>query len=242
MRHTAPWVAEGLDEALAQGDGRVVVVVLASHQSSRATGGYHTDIQEAVEARSKRGESPGSLAFVSPWHTSVGYLDAVADRVRTALAELPAGETDSTLVLFSAHSLPLVRGKGDPEYERALFDTARGVMTRLPDHAWRVAYQSRSGRPGTEWLGPGVEDVLAEEAGHGRHRVVVVPLGFVVEHLETLYDLDMALKAESERLGMRMTRAGTVRDHPAFVAALAAAAEKAAVESGWEGAPREEAE
>ena len=106
-------------------------------------------------------------------------------------------------------------------------------MARLGDLPWRLAYQSRSGRPGTVWLGPGVEDVLAEEAARGASSVVVVPLGFVVEHLETLYDLDVALRAEAGRLGVRMARAATVRDHPAFIAAVGEAVLRAVREAGW---------
>ena len=105
------------------------------------------------------------------------------------------------------------------------------LVGRLP---WRLAYQSRSDRPGVEWLGPDAADVLAEEATAGRREVVVVPLGFVSEHLETLYDLDVALAGRAAELGLGFRRALTVQDSPRFIEALAAAVVQQVVEVGRE--------
>lgn len=256
MRHTPPWVDEALDRALDWGGGRAVAVILASHQSERATGGYHDDVRRALAERTASADmgdgapgAPAEVTFVRPWHTSPGYLDAVVARTKEALAESTRQMTggagsvevaEGTMVVFSAHSLPVTAGCGDPEYEQGLLETARGVMAGVGDLPWRLAYQSRSGRPGIEWLGPGVEEVLAEESARGVSSVVVVPLGFVVEHLETLYDLDVALQAEAARLGIRMMRAATVRDHPSFIAALGGAVIRAIEEAGWKPSPRED--
>ena len=224
MRHSSPELGQALDAALDFGGGAAVAVLLASHQSVTATGGYRRDLEAALAKRAARGAGAGRVVMVAPWHTSASFLDAVAERVREALARLdgrrsPGGAVEPPLLLFTAHSLP-ISGEGDPEYERGLAATAAGVVARLGPFSWRLAYQSRSSRPGMEWLGPDVETVLSEEAAAGCRRVVVVPLGFVAEHLETLYDLDIALAARARDLGVDMERAATVRDSPLFVASL----------------------
>ena len=221
MRHSPPDLRTALDAALEFGGGQAVGILLASHQSLTATGGYRRDVEAALAARG----AGGRVTMVPPWHTSPAFLDAVAERAREALARLDLREPGDregdvpTLLLFAAHSVP-VEGGGDPQYEEGLAATAAGVVARLGEFPWRLAYQSRSGRPGMEWLGPDVDEVLAEEAAAGRRRVVVVPLGFVAEHLETLYDLDIALATRARALGLSMERAATASDSLLFIDAL----------------------
>lgn len=226
MRFTEPWLADALEEALVYaGDGVVAAVVMASHQSRGATGAYHAQVERLRSAWKAEGVSHSSeVVFVDGWQRSAGYLEAVAVRVAEARARLAGrGVTGTPWLLFTAHSLPVDPAMGDPEYERDLVETAAAVARTAGGLGWRLGYQSRSERPGVHWLEPEAAAVLAEEAAGGRGPVVVVPLGFVAEHLETLYDLDVALRAEAERVGLPMERAGTVQDHPAFVAALAEA-------------------
>ncbi len=177
---------------------------------------------------------PGCVRFVARWHDAPLFLEAVADRVRDVLPAGDLRERDDLSVLFTAHSLPMQVGERDADYESALLETARGVMALVGRLPWRLAYQSRSDRPGVEWLGPDAADVLAEEAAAGRREVVVVPLGFVSEHLETLYDLDVALAGRAAELGLGFRRALTVQDSPRFIEALAAAVVQQVVEVGWE--------
>jgi ferrochelatase len=211
---------DGLAQALEVGEGRALGLVMASHQSRGATGGYQDEVLACLERRQAAGLAPGEVDFLPAWHTHPLYLDAVTERAREALGRLssPGGRP---LIVFSAHSLPLREGQpGDPDYETALAETAAGVMERLGDHPWRLAYQSRSLRPGVRWLEPDISAVLEEEALAGRGSVVVVPLGFVVEHLETLYDLDIDLRERAASLGIDFARAATVQDHPLFIEAL----------------------
>lgn len=226
MRFTAPWLAESLAEAEAfAGGGPVAAVVMASHQSARATGAYRAEVERSWAAGPAGAARPRRpVLFVEGWHTAPGYVEAVAARAATAWERLRArGVSDEPLLLFTAHSVPVDAAEGDPEYEESLALTAAAVAGLLGVRTWRMGYQSRSERPGTEWLGPDVGEVLEEEAAAGRESVIVAPLGFVAEHLETLYDLDIALAAEADRLGLAMERAGTVQDHPAFIRALAGA-------------------
>ena len=161
---------------------------------------------------------------VPPWHTSPAYLRAVADRVEAALETIGTEESPLDVpVVFTAHSLPLLDGRGDPDYEDALAETVSGVMDLIGARPWRLAYQSASPARGAHWLGPPVEDVLCDLAGNGTRSVVVAPLGFVSEHLETLYDLDIHLAQVAHDLGLTMARARTVHDSPLFIEALAEA-------------------
>lgn len=219
MRFAEPYLESAVEEALVFGGGRAVAVILASHQSEQATGGYVAGVQAAVATL--RDRAPRRVEFVSPWHTHPGFLDAVTERVRAVLP--PPERWTDTLVLFTAHSLPIEVGRRDAAYETALLETARGVADRLGGLPWRLAYTSRSGRPGVTWLEPDAEGALAEEAAAGRSDVVVVPLGFVSEHLETMYDLDIALAARAAESGVVFHRAQTVQDAPGFIAALGAA-------------------
>jgi ferrochelatase len=225
MRHTEPDFSQALRVAVDQCHARMVAVIMASHQSERATGAYHRDLTAAYD------DLPAGIrarvappVAVQPWHTSEAFLNAVAGRVIKALSTLADGDPPSDIpILFTAHSLPLVEGKGDPVYEEALLATARGVMALVGQRPWTLAYQSASAARGGQWSGPAIEEVLREAAEAGTRDVVVAPLGFVSEHLETLYDLDIELAAEARRLGVRMARAGTVHDSPMFIETLAAA-------------------
>jgi protoporphyrin/coproporphyrin ferrochelatase len=195
---------------------------MASHQSGIATGGYLEDLAEAARELEAENAGQGTVEVLGPWHTQPLYLQAVAARARSGLDRLLGAVTAPPLVLFSAHSLPLAGDKtGDSVYEAGLAETAQGVMALLGDLPWRLAYQSRTPRPGVRWLEPEVGEVLEQEAAAGRESVVVVPLGFVVEHLETLYDLDVDLAGRAQALGLRFARAETVQDDPSFVDMLA---------------------
>lgn len=222
MRSSAPFLDEVLPEAMAWGEGRAVGVVMASHQSAVATGGYAAAVERVLGARS------GAVTFVAPWHLAPGYLDAVAARTAEALAALPDDDQLAAPLLFTAHSLPFRDGEEDLGYEVGLKGSIRGVLERVGDRPWRLAFQSRGGRPGVRWLGPDTSEVLREMAVAGHRAVAVVPLGFVAEHLETLYDLDIELAGHAEDLGVAVARTGTVRDHPAFISALAEAVVEAA--------------
>lgn len=234
MRFTEPSIADAVEQALDFGRGRAVAVILASHQSARATGGYVADVEAACSALSDA--TLAQVRFVTRWHTAPLFLAALAERVREVLPASDDRERSDLSVLFTAHSLPMEGGERDADYESALLETARGVMALVGPLPWRLAYQSRSDRPGVEWLGPDAADALADEAAAGRREVVVVPLGFVSEHLETLYDLDVALAGRAAELGLHFRRARTVQDAPRFIEALAAVVTQRVVEAGREAA------
>ncbi|MHB1344639.1 MAG: ferrochelatase [Thermoleophilia bacterium] len=225
-RHTVPGVAAALELAADAADRAVVAVVLASHQSDRATGGYLSDLASAYSALPESERTRlGPPLVVDSWHTSVSYLQAVAVRIQEAEARLTERAAGGRpVVMFTAHSLPLVDGAGDPEYERRLGETIGGVVPLIsPPPGWLLAYQSASPARGGAWLGPDVGGEMRRLAAEGVDRVVVMPLGFVSEHLETLFDLDIELAGVAAEAGVAMERAATVQGTTGLMEALAEA-------------------
>ncbi|HEY7724303.1 MAG TPA: ferrochelatase [Anaeromyxobacteraceae bacterium] len=211
MRCGQPSTAEGVRQALAAGAGRAVALPLYPQWANATTR------SSLLELR-RRWPRELPLAEVCTWHDHPGYLAAVSATVADALGRLPPGAGERPLVVFSAHGLPLgqVR-RGDP-YPTYVEASCRGVAERLGLGDWKVTYQSRVGP--MRWLGPDTNEFV-EASSRGRG-VVTVPIAFVSEHLETLYDLDVLARQAAERGGAAgYARAAAVGTRPDFVAALA---------------------
>ena len=209
MKHWHPWIREAVEQALAEGAERLVGLVLAPHYSRISIGGYRDRLEEALDGRAE-------LAFVESWHDHEPYLDLLAERVRGNDAH----------VVFTAHSLPeRILAEGDP-YRDQLLETSRLVAERAGVAEWSFAFQSES-PTGEPWLGP---DILVElETLHGRgvRTVLVAPVGFVCDHLEILWDLDVEARDKAAELGLELDRIQSLNADPAFVRALADLVEKA---------------
>ena len=148
------------------------------------------------------------------------FIDAVADLTTKALAEIPGEYRTATPLVFTAHSIPTAM-PSTREYVRQIEEGARLVAQRLGHERWTIAYQSRSGPPQVPWLEPDIGEVLKELASNGASHVVVMPIGFVCDHVEVLYDLDTQAKRIAQQNGLNMVRAQTVNDHPAFIQMVA---------------------
>ncbi len=214
MRCGHPNTAEAVVEALAAGATRAVALPLYPQWANATT-------RSSLEEVRRRWPSERPLAEVCTWHDHPGWLDASAATLREALDAIPPPLRDRRLVVFSAHGLPMSEiRKGDP-YPTYVEASARGTAERcgLVPGEWRLTYQSRVGP--LPWLGPDTEAFLRANA---RERAVVgVPIAFVSEHLETLYDLDIvARKAALEGGAAHYGRARAVGTHPQLIAALAA--------------------
>ena len=209
MKHWHPWIREAVEQALAEGAERLVGLVLAPHYSRISIGGYRDRLEEALDGRAE-------LAFVESWHDHEPYLDLLAERVRGTDAH----------VVFTAHSLPeRILAEGDP-YRDQLLETSRLVAERAGVAEWSFAFQSES-PTGEPWLGP---DILVElETLHERgvRTVLVAPVGFVCDHLEILWDLDVEARDKAAELGLELDRIQSLNADPAFVRALADLVEKA---------------
>lgn len=216
MKHAAPFVEDGMAALYDRGVRRVVGLVLAPHYSAMSVGEY------AARARATEAVVEGGveLTIVESWHLAPGYLDLLAQRVSEARDRL--GPLGGVEVIFTAHSLPArILDTGDP-YPDQLAATAAAVAGRLglaPDE-WSVAWQS-AGRTAEPWIGPDLLAVLADRAASGTAGMVVCAAGFVSDHLEILYDLDVEAAAVAERLGLAFARTEAPNDDPSFCATLA---------------------
>jgi len=163
---------------------------------------------------------PVELVEVRSWHREAGLIELLAERLTSALAALPSEPAGTVEVLFTAHSLPSrVLDLGDP-YPDQVGETAEAVARAAGVTRWRVAWQS-AGRTPEPWLGPGILDVIRDLPANGTRAVVVCPIGFVSDHLEVLYDIDIEARQVAEEAGPVLTRTESLNDDPRFLAVLA---------------------
>jgi ferrochelatase len=224
-----PFSNEAVAKLAELGIQRAVAVSLFPHYSRSTTGSSMTALDRAIA----RAGGTLQLARVERYPDAPGYVEAVAERARVAIEALPEAERASAPVLFSAHGLPEVYiRRGDP-YLDDIRITVAAVTRRLGlGQRARLCFQSRVGPQ--RWLGPTTEDALTAVAGAGHRAVVVVPVAFTGEHLETLQEIDLLYKEHAARAGIScFARARTVGTHPAFIRALAELALEAARARGW---------
>jgi len=203
MKHWRPRIAEAIEQALAGGADTIVGLVLAPHYSRLSVQGYRERIEQALQGRAE-------LRFVESWHTHEPYLDVLADRVRDSEAH----------VVFTAHSLPArILDDGDP-YRDQLLETSRLVAERAALDSWSFAFQSES-PTGEPWLGPDILDELDTLQAKGVEQVLVCPIGFVSDHLEILWDLDVEAIERAAELGLDLERIDSLNDDLAFIRGLA---------------------
>jgi ferrochelatase len=175
-----------------------------------------------ADVAAARQATPGApeVVFAPEWGQHPMFVSAVADRTAAALQEIPEDDRRWAPLVFTAHSVPVAMAERSP-YVADFEQAAHAVVEALEHPRFTLAYQSRSGGPGEPWLGPDIGDVVRGLVADGEKHVVVVPVGFVCDHVEILYDLDIEARALVEPHGMAFHRAGAVEDHPEFVAMLA---------------------
>jgi ferrochelatase len=215
MRSWTPTLAETLATMQRAGVRRALAIVLAAHRTEASWERYRAGVDAA---RAALGAGAPEVVYAGRWFDHPGFVAAVVARTRDALGRVPP-PGDATLV-FTAHSIPSAMAAQSP-YVRELETSCRLVAAAL-DRPYVLAYQSRSGAPGERWLEPDVNVLLRELAAGGARHAVVVPIGFVCDHVEVLYDLDVEARATAVAAGIGLTRAASVNDHPAFIRMLAA--------------------
>jgi ferrochelatase len=216
MRNWHPFLREALAGMAASGHRRAVGVILSPFRSEASWERYMEDVAAA------RGDVPGApeVSFAAPWGRHPRFVAAAAACAREALVTVPAAERADTPLIFTAHSIPRAMADASPYIDD--FTVAAGAVARALGHArWSLAYQSRSGSPRDPWLEPDIGQVIQQLAGKGARHLVVMPLGFVCDHVEVLYDLDAEARALAAQHGVAFHRAAAVNDHPEFVAMLA---------------------
>jgi len=230
MRHWAPWIEETVGAMIDDGITRAVSLVLAPHFSTLSIARYQQKIAAGLAMYR------GDLAFehISSYHDAPGLIDALADRVHVGLGRWPEPKRSEVHVIFSAHSLPVrILQQSDP-YDSQLRETARLVAAKagLPDDGWSWSYQS-AGRSPEPWLGPQLEDYLPDLAAQGIRNVVSIPVGFVCDHVEILFDIDIEAQAVAREHGIRLERPPALNDDPIFIRQLADLIQEKAEDAGW---------
>jgi protoporphyrin/coproporphyrin ferrochelatase len=214
FRNSSPSVADALKEISRAGFRDVVAVVLSNFLSEPSWDRYLQAVQEALAGL----DSAPRVRYAAAWYKDSLFIEAVSDRITEALQALPADRRASARWIFTAHSIPAAM---DPAYgySKQLALSSRLAARRLGQEAWTTAYQSRSGRPEDPWLEPDVGEAIRSCAGSARD-VLVVPIGFLLDHVEVLFDLDIKARRQAEQAGLGFARAKTVGTHPAFLRAL----------------------
>ena len=224
MRHWHPYIKDTLAEMQSQGIEHSVGLVMAPHYSRMSIEAYFKKIAEA--------ESSVKVAPILDWHLLPGYLDALAHHVCDALERFPSEVRSDVPVIFSAHSLPERILEWNDPYPGQLRETVDAVMQRLGDQPHEFAFQSAaiSNEP---WLGPDVSVLIERCAKEGRKNIISCPIGFVCEHVEVLYDIDIVYQRLAKSLDVRLERIEMVHTAPEMIAGLAELIRETAKEANW---------
>jgi protoporphyrin/coproporphyrin ferrochelatase len=225
MRHWHPYIKETVAAIGRAGHRRVVGIVMAPHYSGMSVGAYEQKLLDAAQE-----QEPLEVALVRSWWEQPRFLETVAEHVQQALQRFP--KPRDVQIIFTAHSLPeRILATGDP-YPEELKASATEVARRLQLDAWHVAYQS-AGATNEPWLGPDAGELMTKLARTGADGMLLVPIGFVCDHVEILYDIDIEYQAIAKRLGVQLERTASLNDDAGLVAAVANVVTQTAAERGW---------
>jgi ferrochelatase len=224
MRHWHPFIHDMAAEMRAQGIERSVGLVMAPHYSRMSIEAYFKKIEEA--------NSGLQVARINDWHLLPEYLDALAGRVRAALERFPEAVRADVPVIFTAHSLPeRILEWGDP-YPQQLQATMEALMQRLDPRPHEFAYQSAAIST-DPWLGPDASEIIERYAAEGKRHILICPIGFVCEHVEILYDIDIVYQSLAKRFDVQLERIEMLNDSPEMIRGLAGLVRQAAQGTGW---------
>jgi ferrochelatase len=198
----------------------VVAIPMTPFQSREGTGAY---IEEVKRIQKNIGEVL-KVSFVVGWYRHPLFLEAIREKVHEGLMGFTPEERKKVHLLFTAHSLPKSIVEKDP-YAREIEESIKRVAGGFGHQAWRMAYQSKGGGP-EEWVGPDVESVLTELSKEGVQKVLIVPIGFVSDHIEILYDIDIVYREKAKSLGMKLRRTTSLNYSEKFIEALSAIVEE----------------
>ena len=230
MRHWSPWIEDTLRDMLDEGITHAISLVLAPHYSKMSIAKYHAKIKAGLEMH--RGQI--EFAHIESYHDTPGLIQALAERVKAGLGCWRESDWQAVHVIFSAHSLPVrILKTGDP-YDEQLRQTARLVAEKagLDEGQWSWSYQS-AGRSPEPWLGPQLPDHLRALAEKGIRDVVSIPVGFVSDHVEILYDIDIQAQEVARELGIHLERPPSLNDDPLFIQTLEGLIRAKSGEVGW---------
>jgi len=213
FRNTPPYIEDAIRELAAAGRRHVLGFILTAFRCEASWERYQSEVAAACAAV---GEGAPAIVYPAPWHTRPRFIAAVADCVRSAFARLDEADRGRAELIFTAHSIPLTMAAKAP-YVQQLNEAAELVARALGCERWQLAFQSRSGSPRDPWLEPDVRTAVVASP----QPKVLMPIGFLCDHVEVLYDPDVETAAVARAAGIRMERAATLNDHPGFIDLLA---------------------
>jgi ferrochelatase len=220
MRYSRPLISEALEEMRRGKVSRIILVSLSPYRSAFSSEGYYDEVKRIVAGWDEGRE----LIEVDDWHALPSLCAAWAAKIAEAIGRMGA-KKDEIPVVFTAHSLPCDVASRSP-YQQQLEETIEGIIRFTGPVRWRLAFQSR-GRGGGAWLEPEPETCLEGLAAEGHHKALICPIGFIADHLETLYDLDIVLKAWADKQGIEITRVVCLNDAPELMATICQLVEEA---------------
>ena len=220
MRYSRPLIAEALEEIRKREVSRIILISLSPYRSTFSSEGFYDEVKRIVATWNERMQ----LVEVDDWHAHPSLCAAWAAKIDETIGRM--GERKEEIpVVFTAHSLPCDVASRSP-YQQQLEETIAGIIRITGPVRWRLAFQSRS-RGGGAWLEPEPETILKEFAEQGCHKVLICPIGFIADHLETLYDLDIVLKAWADKQGIETARVACLNDAPELIEVICQLAEGA---------------
>jgi ferrochelatase len=220
MRYGHPLIEETLKKIVGDGIREVIALPMAPFRSRASTGAY---IEEVNQAKKSIGEKI-NISFVEGWHLHPLFLEAIREKIEEGLIQFTPEERKRVHLIFSAHSLPKSLVQNEP-YVKNMEESVQEVLRTIEPHPWRVAFQSKGMGP-EEWLGPDVESVLEELSKEKVGEILIVPIGFVSDHIEILYDIDILYQNKAKSLGMQLKRTPSLNSSKRFIEALAAIVEE----------------
>ena len=217
MRNAAPFLVDTLRRMAANGIQRALGFILSSHQTEASWDRYQKNV---TDARLEIGAEAPIVDYCAGWHDHPLFIQSWTELIQATFAGIPGEHHPAAPVIFTAHSVPIPMAHRSP-YVEQLESTARSVAEKVGGPNWSIAYQSRSGKPSDPWLEPDINTVIRDLAAQDVTDVVVVPIGFVSEHVEVLYDLDVEAKKTATQAGMKLHRASCPNDYITFIQMIA---------------------
>jgi ferrochelatase len=218
MRHWPPYVGDVLREIAAQDLQNILAVILAPHQCYASWEWYQHTVAEGLAVL---GDCRPQITYLDPWYTRAGYLEAIADHVRQAGQVLGQARAQCAALVYTAHSIPEAMAAQAP-YTQQFAATAAAATRLLGRQDYRLAYQSQAHGTPRPWLQPDINEAIRQIQAEGYRDVIISPIGFLCDHVEVLYDLDVEAQRTAVACGVTYVRAQTVGTHPAFMAMLSA--------------------
>ncbi len=225
--HSNPRIADTLAFLVRQGKLNLFAIIMAPHRSPASFDKYTAKVNEARESLIAHGFPPFHITYAPEWHTRPGFINAMTDHVKAAYAQLTPEEKSRQRaeLIFTTHSIPKAMAMKSP-YSKQFEETAQLVAHQAGIPYYQTAYTSRSGRPEEAWLEPDLGDFIERRTYETLSACVVAPIGFLVDHVEVLYDIDTLAQEKAKWKSLHLVRAKTVGNHPAFIAMLASLVEE----------------